>query len=153
MKYGLGKPALVVLFVLLTGSAASRGQGVPATVHYIPHDQVAAAFLKAEKIVNDPGFVVVANSRPAKVNPVEFHEKVNHVWIITDGEATFVTGGKMVNAKRISPDEMTADAIEGGETIHLSKGDVITIPAKTPHWWKDISTKTISYYTINIYSK
>ena len=48
---------------------------------------------------------------------------------------------------------MTGTSIEGGETFHLSKGDVITIPAKTPHWWKEISTKTVSYYAVNIESK
>jgi quercetin dioxygenase-like cupin family protein len=33
---------------------------------------------------------------------------------------------------------------------HLTKGDVITIPAKTPHWWKEVPTKTIAYYAVNI---
>jgi quercetin dioxygenase-like cupin family protein len=34
----------------------------------------------------------------------------------------------------------------------LSKGDVITIPAKTPHWFKELSTPTIAYYAVNIES-
>ena len=30
-------------------------------------------------------------------------------------------------------------------------GDVITIPAKTPHWWKDTSkTGSVGYYAVNI---
>ena len=65
---------------------------------------------------------------------VEFHEKTNHVFIIVEGEATFVTGGTMVGAKQTSPDERRASKIEGGQTHHLTKGDVVTIPAKTPHW-------------------
>ena len=28
--------------------------------------------------------------------------------------------------------------------------DVITIPAKTPHWFKEIPTQTIAYYAVNI---
>jgi quercetin dioxygenase-like cupin family protein len=28
--------------------------------------------------------------------------------------------------------------IEGGETHHLAKGDVLVIPAGTPHWYKDV---------------
>jgi quercetin dioxygenase-like cupin family protein len=59
----------------------------------------------------------------------------------------------MVDAKRTNPDQMVAAAIEGGETHHLSKGDVITIPAKTPHWWKDVPTKTVAYYAVNIESE
>ena len=59
----------------------------------------------------------------------------------------------MVDAKRTSADQMVATAIEGGESHHLSKGDVITIPAKTPHWWKEVPTKTVAYYAVNIESQ
>ncbi|PYR76560.1 MAG: hypothetical protein DMF87_17995 [Acidobacteria bacterium] len=33
---------------------------------------------------------------------------------------------------------------------HLTKGDVITIPAKTPHWFKEVPSKTIAYYAVNL---
>jgi len=33
---------------------------------------------------------------------------------------------------------------------HVSKGDVTTVPAKTPHWFKEVPTKTIAYYAVNI---
>ena len=67
---------------------------------------------------------------------------------MVEGEATLVAGGTMVGAKRTSPDQMVATSIEGGEPYRLTKGDVITIPAKTPHWWKDIPTKTVAYYAV-----
>jgi hypothetical protein len=38
---------------------------------------------------------------------------------------------------------------EGGQTYHLTKGDVITIPAGTPHWFKEVPTQTIAYYAVN----
>lgn len=59
----------------------------------------------------------------------------------------------MIGAKQTAPGQMRAESLEGGQTFHLSKGDVITIPAKTPHWWKELSTKTVGYYAINIESK
>jgi mannose-6-phosphate isomerase-like protein (cupin superfamily) len=151
MKVLLTKAALFTIFVLLTASAASTGEGVPAAVHYIPHDKVASVMAKGGPIVSDPGLLVLANRRVA--GGVEYHEHTNHIFIMVDGEATFITGGTMVGAKRTNPEQMTATSIEGGETFHLSKGDVITIPAKTPHWWKEISTKTVGYYAINIQSK
>ena len=77
------------------------------------------------------------------------HAKTNHVFIIVDGEATFVTGGTLVGAKKTAPDQIRAPSIQGGQTHHLTKGDVITIPAKTPHWWKEVTTKTIAYYGVN----
>ena len=74
----------------------------------------------------------------------------NHVFIIVDGEAEFVTGCKMIEPKEISPGQTRARGIEGGVTHHLSKGDVIAIPANTPHWWKDTSkTGSVGYYAVN----
>jgi mannose-6-phosphate isomerase-like protein (cupin superfamily) len=151
MKNPFAKAALFAVFALLTGSAASTGEGVPAAVHYIPHDQAAAVMAKGGPIVSDPGLLVLANRRG--VGAVEYHEHTNHIFIMVDGEATFIVGGTMVGAKQTKPDQMTATSIEGGQTFHLRKGDVITIPAKTPHWWKEISTKTVGYYAINIESK
>ena len=151
MKFSLAKIALLSVAVMLIASAASTGEGVPAAVHYIPHDKAAAVMAKGGPIVSDPGLIVLANRREA--GGVEYHEHTNHIFIIVDGEATFITGGTMVGAKRTSPEQMTATSIDGGETFHLSKGDVITIPARTPHWWKEISTKTVGYYAINIESK
>jgi mannose-6-phosphate isomerase-like protein (cupin superfamily) len=103
---------------------------------------------KGGAIVNDPGLVVLANRRGAAA--VEYHEHTNHIFIMVEGEATFVTGGNMVGAQQTAPDQMRATSIEGGVTYHLSKGDVITIPAKTPHWWKEVSTTTVAYYAVNI---
>jgi len=151
MKIRFAKLALFAVAVLLAASAASTGEGVPAAVHYIPHDRVATVMAKGGPIVSDPGLVVLANRREA--GGVEYHEHTNHIFIIVDGEATFITGGTMVGAKQTTPGQMTATSIQGGETFHLSKGDVITIPAKTPHWWKEISTKTVGYYAVNIESK
>ena len=62
-----------------------------------------------------------------------------------------MTGGKLINPKEAGPGEMRGDGLEGGEAHHLSKGDVITVPANTPHWWKDTSkTGSVGYYAVNI---
>ncbi len=143
MKFLLALAAVFTTAVLLTAAA-----GVPAAVHYIGHDKVSATMTKGGAIVEDPGLRVLANRREA--GEAEFHEKTNHIFIIVEGEATFVTGGTMVGARQTSPDERRASRIEGGQTHHLSKGDVVTIPAKTPHWWKEVPTKTIAYYAVNI---
>jgi mannose-6-phosphate isomerase-like protein (cupin superfamily) len=151
MKSLMTRGALLTVAVLLTAAVASLGSGVPAAVHYIDHDKVSATMAKGGAIVSDPGLIVLANRREA--GEVEYHDHTNHVFIMVEGEATFVTGGTMVDARRTGPDQMRAAAIEGGETHHLSKGDVITIPAKTPHWFREVPTKTIAYYAVNIESE
>jgi mannose-6-phosphate isomerase-like protein (cupin superfamily) len=151
MKLLLTRAALVAVAVLVTGVGASVGSGVPAAVEYIGHDKVAEVMAKGGPIVNDPGLVVLAQRREA--GPVEYHDHTNHVFIMVEGEATLVIGGTMVNAKRTAPDQMRAPSMEGGTVYHLTKGDVITIPAKTPHWFKEVSTKTVAYYAVNIESE
>ena len=102
---------------------------------------------KGGPIVNDKGLIILANRRTS--GEVEVHEKTNHVFIIVEGEATFVTGGTLVGAKDTAPGQIRAASVQGGQTHHLAKGDVITVPAKTPHWFKDVPTRTIAYYAIN----
>ena len=143
MKY------LLAIVVSFAAGMFVMAAGVPMKVNYVGHDQVSATMVKGGQIVGDNGLVVLANR--AVQRDAEMHDKTNHVFIIVDGEATFVTGGKLINTRVISPGQTRADGIEGGQSHHLSKGDVITIPANTPHWWKDTSkTGSIGYYAINI---
>jgi mannose-6-phosphate isomerase-like protein (cupin superfamily) len=140
MKYLV---AIVVSFALGVFLTAA---GVPMSVHYVGHEKVASTMVKGGQVISDNGLIVLANR--AVQREAEMHANTNHVFIIVDGEGTFVTGG---NPKVISPGQTRADGIEGGEVHHLSKGDVITIPAKTPHWWKDTSaTGSVGYYAINL---
>ena len=142
---------LTMAAALLTVAAVALGGGVPAAVHYIGHDKVTQVMSKGGPIVSDPGLVVLAQRREAGV--AEYHERTNHVFIMVDGEATLVVGGTMVEPKQTAPYQKRAPSTEGGTTYHLTKGDVITIPAKTPHWFKEISTKTVAYYAVNIESE
>ena len=151
MRSLLARAVLLTMAVLLIEAAVSLGSGVPAAVHYIGHDKVTEVMSKGGPIVSDPGLVVLAQRREA--GPVEYHDHTNHVFVIVEGEATLVVGGTMANPKRTAPDQMRAPSIEGGTIYHLSKGDVITIPAKTPHWFKEVPTKTVAYYAVNIESE
>ena len=145
------RAALFAAAVLFGVIVASFGGGVPAAVHYIGHDKVAEVMSKGGPIVSDPGLLVLAQRRVA--GEVEVHDRTNHVFIFVDGEATLVVGGTMVDPKRTAPDQMRAPSAQGGTTYHVTKGDVITIPAKTPHWFKEVSTKTVAYYAVNIDSE
>ena len=151
MRTLLARAVLLTIAVLLMEAAVSLGSGVPAAVHYIGHDKVTEVMSKGGPIVSDPGLVVLAQRREA--GPVEYHDHTNHVFVIVEGEATLVVGGTMADPKRTAPDQMRAPSLDGGTIYHLSKGDVITIPAKTPHWFKEVSTKTVAYYAVNIESE
>jgi len=132
MKYLLAFATLLSMTVVVTLVTAA---GFPNRVHYINHEKVAAAMVKGERVIEDDGLIVIANRGVQR--GAELHAKTNHVFIIVDGEADFVTGGKMIDPKVISPGQTRGTGIEGGVVHRLSKGDVITIPANTPHQWKD----------------
>jgi len=138
---------LRTLAMVITMAIVVTADGVPTVVTYVPHDKVTATMAKGGQIINDHGLIVIAQRRGA--GEVEVHEKTNHVFIIVEGEATFVTGGTLENARETAPGQRRAPSVQGGEVHHLTKGDVITIPAKTPHWFKEVPTKTIAYYAVN----
>src|SRR5437762_14278392 len=131
----------LAMIVLLTAD------GVPTVVTYVPHDKVSATMAKGGSIINDHGLIVLAQRRTA--GEVEVHDKTNHVFIIVEGEATFVTGGTLVGARETAKDQRRASSVQGGQTHHLTKGDVITIPARTPHWFKEVPTQAIAYSAVN----
>jgi mannose-6-phosphate isomerase-like protein (cupin superfamily) len=139
--------SLKIVALLFALAVVVRADGVPTVVTYVPHDKVTSTMAKGGPIINDHGLIVLAQRRGA--GEVEVHEKTNHVFIIVEGEATFVTGGTLVGAKDTAPGQKRAPNVQGGEVHHLTKGDVITIPAKTPHWFKEVPSKTIAYYAIN----
>jgi mannose-6-phosphate isomerase-like protein (cupin superfamily) len=152
MNVQLRRVELLALAALLAAAVVSfAAGGVPASVHYIGHDKVTEVMSKGGPIVSDPGLVVLAQRRGA--GEVEYHDHTNHVFVMVDGEATLVVGGTMVEPKRTAPNQMRAPSLQGGTTYHMSKGDVITIPAKTPHWFKEVTTKTVAYYAVNIESE
>ena len=140
--------AIVALAVATFAVTLIAAHGVPSAVTYVPHDTVNTTMAKGGQIIGENGLIVLAQRRGA--GEVEVHENTNHVFIIVEGEATFVTGGTLVGPKNTAPGQIRAASVEGGKTYHLTKGDVITVPAKTPHWFKEVPTQTIAYYAVNL---
>src|SRR5262247_3192001 len=138
---------LFAFAVVLASRDVIRADGVPTVLTHVPHGKVTSTMAKGGQIVTDHGLIVLAQRRGA--GEVEVHAKTNHVFIIVEGEATLVTGGTLVSPRQTAPDQTRAPSVNGGEVHHLTKGDVITIPAKTPHWFKEVPTQTIAYYAIN----
>ncbi len=74
------------------------------------------------------------------------HDNTNHVFIIADGEAEFITGGKIVDARLTVPGQTRGSGIERGVSHHLTKGDVITIPATVGGY---IENRLVSHYAVS----
>src|SRR5262249_17822524 len=119
---------------------------IPATVFAadrvvaVPHEKIAEALAKGGTVV-DASNLKVSGSHRNGAGKVEVNEKETDVLYVIEGTATFITGGSMVGGKTTSPGQLLGDDIKGGETHHLTKGDVIVVPAGTPHWFKEVPTE------------
>jgi len=131
--------ALTVLLLALEQQAppAAPGPGSPAT--YRSGEELLAALQKA---VDRGGMTTgaVSNTDQYRINLVRrvkpgaalAHAGNTELHYITEGAGTLVTGGTIAKAAGGTA------TIENGDTRHVKKGDVILIPASTPHWYKDI---------------
>ena len=63
----------------------------------------------------------------------EFHEGAADFTIIHAGEGTMVLGGTVKDGRTTGPGEIRGASIEGGQSYPVTAGDVINVPAKTPH--------------------
>ncbi|MFN7947658.1 MAG: heme-binding protein [Blastocatellia bacterium] len=114
-------------------------------VSYFEKRQVTEAFARGAVLFKDSDKYMVHASRREKPGVAEVHTKDADIIYVLEGEATFVTGGTVVEPKTIAPDEIRGAEIKGGETRVIAKGDVIIVPAGTPHWFREVKGPVLYY--------
>jgi mannose-6-phosphate isomerase-like protein (cupin superfamily) len=121
-------------------------------VLYYPAAQVTAALQNGTTLLTgqDYDYRLIGGHRTG-AGHVELHKKETDVFYVVAGEATFVTGGTIVGetTSPTNPDEVGGASIDGGVSHDLVQGDVIVIPAGTPHWYKAVPTM-IEYFVVKI---
>jgi mannose-6-phosphate isomerase-like protein (cupin superfamily) len=142
MKSFLVLAALLAPAVMIAAEADKQG-----AVNYVDSDKMAAALAKGGTVIDGPDFQVQGSHR-VKPGNAELHVKETDVFYVTDGEATVVTGGTIIGRHEVRANQIGGSGIEGGQTFHLKKGDVMTIEAGVPHWFKE--TNGISYYVVKV---
>jgi uncharacterized RmlC-like cupin family protein len=80
----------------------------------------------------------------------EWHEKQADVIFISSGKVTMVYGGTILDGKTTAPGEMRGSGISGGTEVALGPGDVLHIPAKTPHQMKLASGAQVTYFVTKV---
>lgn len=117
-------------------------------VKYFEHKTVAAAFAKNQSLLDVPEYKVNASHRDT-AGEAEIHARETDVIYVVGGQATFVTGGTVVDGKQTSPFETRGRGIDGGEVRKLAKGDVVVVPNGTPHWFRDVAG-TFDYFVVKV---
>jgi mannose-6-phosphate isomerase-like protein (cupin superfamily) len=140
-----------LLFVLLLTLSSEQSQ-VPAT--YISKEDHEAVLQEqiAKNIVDRPikasdvigGKASVARLRRVKPEASALiHDYVTETYYIMSGSGTFVTGGSLGGAKPTDLSNVNAGMSQtgariGGEARRVKPGDIIIVPAGTPHSFSEL---------------
>jgi len=68
-----------------------------------------------------------------KSGEAEIHGNTTDVFSILNGEAEFLVGGEIVDPRTTNPGEIRGPSIKGGASKKLAAGDMLIVPAGTPH--------------------
>jgi mannose-6-phosphate isomerase-like protein (cupin superfamily) len=80
----------------------------------------------------------------------EWHETQADVFVVESGTATLLVGGTMVGAQITEPHEKRNGTIQGGVRQKMSAGDIIRIPAKTPHQVLLDGATEFTYFVVKV---
>lgn len=136
--------------IAIAGAQALTAERSSANdVHHVPGQAVKAAYRQGETgdtLVTAPEFRVNASRRDGP-GQAEIHLTDADIFYVLEGSATFVTGGELLEPRTAGSGEIRGSAIRGGIERRLGRGDVITIPAGVPHWFKQVSAP-FTYYVV-----
>ena len=77
--------------------------------------------------------IFIQHEKDVSKNPAEIHENADDIFIIMEGTATIILGGKLDTPNQTQPGEWRAPGITGGNEVKVSKGDMVIVPRGTPH--------------------
>ena len=139
----------LALCVAALAVSAAFATETPAPVTYYRAENVAKSFAQGAVLFDKGTNYMIHTSRRVAPGMAEVHTRDTDLIYVLEGSATFVTGGRVVDGKTTAPDELRGSAIADGETRLLATGDVIIVPAGTPHWFKEVRGPVL-YYTIKV---
>jgi glc operon protein GlcG len=128
-----------------------QAESLTLPVTYFDKDVVAAAFARGAVLFDGSGNrnYMIHTSRREKPGMAEVHTQDTDLIYVTEGTCTFVTGGTVVDGKKIAANEIRGASIRNGETRKLTKGDVIIVPAGVPHWFQEVKAP-FTYYVVKV---
>ncbi len=132
------------------GSAAIQPESKPSVepVTIVSKDKVKTTWVKGGALYQLDNFKIMAGLKEPGAK-AEVHVQDADIFYITDGKATFVTGGELVDAANESPDEIRGASIKDGESHVVQKGDVVVVPHGTPHWFSKVS-KPFRFFVVKV---
>jgi mannose-6-phosphate isomerase-like protein (cupin superfamily) len=141
------RSAALAVLALLAGAATGHGPDAPA-LQRIGAEVVKRAFAAGAPLVETEAYKVHASRRDAP-GEAEIHARDTDIFYLLEGTATLVSGGMLREPREVAPHELRGAAIEGGEVRTLRAGDVVTVPAGVPHWFRAVA-EPMTYYVVKV---
>jgi len=145
----------ILLGVLMVAANAPAAPADHYTVGDLVRDldklkaQAAATGAAGETLQRYPNHFTMLSYR-TKDGGAEIHQRFADVFYVVRGKATLVTGGAIPDSAEESPGEIRGKAVVGGERAALGAGDIVHIPAGTPHQLLIAPGEELLYFVIKV---
>lgn len=142
-----------ISYYLVTVPAKVPGEKTALTI--VRKEKVDPTFKKAGPLADGPNLKVSGGYRtgpyaPADYRPdVEVHSNEADLFYVIDGDATLITGGTVIGGRTTAPGQIRGSKVEGGQSHHLTAGDVMWVPAGVPHWFPEIP-RPLGYLLVKV---
>lgn len=149
--------AFLVLILIPSAGYAQQGDAP----QFIPANQVVASVSPgsnapaeslAVDILSDRRHYQYLVVRRSESGVAESHDAWSDVTVVREGSGTLIYGGYISGGEEEEPGEWRGGTIQSGQTKSLSPGDVVVIPAGTPHQIELESGETIVYTIVKVQS-
>ncbi|MEP7000624.1 MAG: hypothetical protein ABI969_09110 [bacterium] len=145
---------LTALPVLSSTSLVAQTPAAPATIVTAERlraigDSLTPGIARTAALGTGSGYTYALTHRDSS-GGVELHMQWTDVFVVQSGHATMLTGGFTDGAKETTSGEWRGGVIQGGFRGGIKPGDVVVIPAGTPHQMMLGPAERISYLAFKV---
>ena len=116
---------------------------------------------QAERESDQPNFVQPVLRLPPYTLNLEYrvaglnatasaHNSEAEIFLVLEGSGVAVTGGRLRDEMRRNAENLSGSGIEDGESQQISKGDVLFVPEKTPHWFSPSGSEPLILLSLHV---
>jgi len=131
-------PTFAAALLLIAGIAAAQSAPTsPAEVVRAVRlkqlgDSITPGASRTAQIGRGPNFTYALTHRDSS-GGLERHDAWTDILVIQSGSATYLSGGVQEGASAATPGEWRGGTARGATRQRIGAGDVVTVPAGTPH--------------------
>src|SRR5689334_16546488 len=152
---------LAVAMLAFAAPALSQSPAPAPTQTFMNHKQIMGLVKKAKAdrkgdapLVAEPILLMAPyraqlEYRP-KTAPAALHEKDAELFVVLQGTGHIVTGGKLVDEKRVNANNLSGSSIADGHSQSVAVGDMLIVPANTPHQVVPTGGKPVVVMTMHV---